>query len=841
MASNNNSHEHDHCGLSLAERGWAAARFDDPDVPIEPRGDRILPAVLLPSVAGEPLRFDDHWPAHNRGFGGTWPPDSRVDQHSGSGRFPIAAALSGLIDQREWFWESQNGKRTLKSSAAIGSAAASIVRRYAKRRGVLAVPNWLREEDQQLLLDQARRSGGQLNLLWQPIAAALNYLRCHPQIAAGDDRLLHIHCSWGRITVTRLKLITEQHDGQTYIIPARRRPSYDDDTFPGFGWTYLESYLNRQQDLNSFRRRWSFTFVDRQSTSESRYAAYMSSANSSNNSVPNHPLLPWAPPQESITKAREWLYDQLTKTTTVRGVVLTGDGASLLAGLPTSITSGGSPITSVDEIRNGSDESAIFRRGLEASGCALENVTIADGMDGHHYLACGAAIYGNRSRHQLPTYYDMLPKISLMLELDGALQWISLLEDENEYVEGGKQWERSEPITGLAVPSGQETIHLPVAHEEYDTVRQLTVALPNPVTRRVPAELSVTATPAAGHATLELRFPEGGIIGGSRILADWRRMVDTNKTADAYIDEQPRSFPEILPRLSSRQRWSMAIREFGRFQERLSRYSTTNHQNSNDLNFEDWDNLKHSVQNKDPENFPRDATAVDSDGLGPNNEDDIRELASVLLPFAMGKWFEFRATAIRILGYISYDSVEFQEFLVQKLRTDYNENQCVLHSCGLCLRAPHLIKNFFNHYRPLFETPRPDGLTNIFKAMAQILQYRPDATSQLPSDVANLVMDQAITAFEFQTNQNIGGFTFRYTALIVVFMLRRRMYDTSFFEPHSQRAKRAKESFSNAIKRYERGQLTLLAGAVDVPNALEQVIEYIDKRGTGIIIMGDVN
>ncbi len=82
-----------------------------------------------------------------------------------------------------------------------------------------------------------------------------------------------------------------------------------------------------------------------------------------------------------------------------------------------------------------------------------------------------------------------------------------------------------------------------------------------------------------------------------------------------------------------------------------------------------------------------------------------------------------------------------------------------------------------------------------------------------------------------------GGYPFRWSSLIVVYMLRRRMFDLDFLDPERELATKAKELFRTAIDRYKQRRLRPLGGSVDLPAALQQMINYIDRKGSGDILM----
>ena len=82
-----------------------------------------------------------------------------------------------------------------------------------------------------------------------------------------------------------------------------------------------------------------------------------------------------------------------------------------------------------------------------------------------------------------------------------------------------------------------------------------------------------------------------------------------------------------------------------------------------------------------------------------------------------------------------------------------------------------------------------------------------------------------------------SGYPFRWSSLIIVYMLRRRMFDPEFMDTEQPLAIDAKRLFREAIVRYENRKLRPLGGSVNLPAALRQMIDYIDRRGSGDILM----
>ena len=121
--------------------------------------------------------------------------------------------------------------------------------------------------------------------------------------------------------------------------------------------------------------------------------------------------------------------------------------------------------------------------------------------------------------------------------------------------------------------------------------------------------------------------------------------------------------------------------------------------------------------------------------------------------------------------------------------------------------------------------------------MSQILRYRADATAQISSAKAAEIIETCLRLFGHGVEHRASSFAFRWSCLIIVYLLRRRMFDPEFLDPSSDLAVRAKSRFSDASEKCKTGRLSPLRGSVNLPAAFEQMIAYIDRKGSGDILM----
>ncbi len=191
---------------------------------------------------------------------------------------------------------------------------------------------------------------------------------------------------------------------------------------------------------------------------------------------------------------------------------------------------------------------------------------------------------------------------------------------------------------------------------------------------------------------------------------------------------------------------------------------------------------------------------------------------------------------VRILGYLSVDSLEFENWLIKNICSSFPDRGSVTHSFGLCARDSGNIAKFLS---AVFASR--DVGTNDLKSASQILRYRAKATEAMTSELCENVFRVSLRVFEREMANGGRSFAFRWSSLIVVYILRRRMFDSGFAEPEDKLAQHAKVLFSTAIRHSKSGKLHPIGGSVDLPAALQQVIDYIDKKGRGDILMAVEN
>ena len=809
------------------------------------------PSVIMPRVPGEPPRLDCAIPLHPRGTGCCWPPEARADIKAGIGRFPLAAAWASLPSGQTWTWRPDDRVLEIAPSHAISVAVADVLRLHPRLtsdgKPTLVIPNTTRESEQQALLDEASQAGISLQLLWRPVASAMvwceqnhDFLRelgRRRKIGPGSvvGRLVCLHLGLAQVETALLDVVLAEHGKQRWFLPARRRPDPDKDSFASSGWAFLKSQaLTVLADAGlplDDGQLWQILFAS--NWASARLAEYENG---------HQPAVEWIK-LPSGTRVRA------TPLSSSRHAKVSCDRVELL-GRCSFVQSGAGEMSSwfkgrtrtigeriIGAVVTGEMASVAIETGLCLSSTLVssldlpkERILLSGSTNGRTLLARGAALFSARLAAGLPTYLDTLPRLQLLIRRDGEMIWEDLLEKSHAYVPGGRVWTRPEPVSDLAIPRSEPQLIFAVYHEEHPGVRELNVQLPRSCDREEPARLHVSMTPAHGNARLEVQPERPNLFGTSRILVDWKRMrpvldeAGQSVNREEYINRQPRIYPELLPRLHSPARWRAVLREIEGFlaPNQLRRDAYLNR-------------IIERLKQKDPTAYPRDATAVSSEGTVSHHQTVLDQFVAVLADQHRRSAAQLKVRITRCLGYTSTNHAEFADWLAHQL--SHGDAGDALIACGQCFRKPIHVAILADRFSRAFSRQRIGNRLNWLKALSATLCYRSDATKEIASEHCLAIMEICLKQLNDQLNHGSGAYIFRYAALVIVFMLRRRAHDNGFLAPDSELAGRIKDTFRRAINAHRSGRFHVIGGAVDVPQALQQMIDYIDRRGMGSILL----
>jgi hypothetical protein len=807
--------------------------------------DSVLPSLLLPRLPRERTRLQSAKPLHPRGENDIWPPDSRLNDGDDGPRVPVALLWRGIGGQqsRFWKWKSSDGAAVSKNPAFLLAQTICETLQFGTAKlsdqVVAVVPNSLVMSSQQLLLDECYQAGLNVRLLWRPVAAALSWCQQYAETIeipepslhgnTSGGQLLSLHLGLDEIEVTVLELVHRASNAPNSLLPARRRPIREKERIASFGMNYLLECARRfvknpTAPANAIWQRLCGSDRVRKFLSEARENpdAILSQMLRSRSGVSKDGVpagIPWYPQPPLGACFEDWLSSQRLDTSRISGVVITGELAPLLV----------------------KETLPLWKHSLHLLGCTSipKRLTLDDfTLGGHGILARGACIHGERLLAGVPSYLDTLPRIQTALSENGEPRWFDLLSANDDYVDGGRLWKRPEPLGGMHISKDQSQLELVLSHEEFSTVRKVSVNFREPAASNIPVVLEVSIQPAQGNAKVEV-VPQITDSTFHRLPIEWKSMRDAELTADAWIKSQPTAFPPLMPRGPSDTNWQSAKKLICIYLGITK--DTSLFGQSQPVTLQE---IAAALSKKDQNpvakpNEEATSTAFSSEGTLSRQDDGIVELfiKRAAKQLSSGTSIE-RAikdeVVVRALGYTSTADAEFHRYLDMRIRKVSSKLQAAeLIACGRCLRSPETIARFASAALQRF-LESTEGVNNWLKALGEILRYRYDATKAIDSGTCLGLVDRILIVFERELNDGRFNQIFRNSCICIVCLLRRRMFDADFLDLGTPAQIKAHEAFTKAIDVIRRRRRAS-GGTINIATALQDMLDCIDKRGPSLL------
>ena len=810
-------------GLELDPLGAAVASGPDS---VERFG--LPPAALLPARPGEPLRADTDLPPHRRGTGGG---SEEAGERDPAGRFPLALAWEQLLEPpREdaheragRSWDAPSGAREAASPAAAVAAVGRVLLPDGDPHVALVLPEGCDAFAQQELLDAFQHTGNRPVLIWRAVAAAEAWIQRFGETIKAPEGVPHQEHA-GDVLCVHLGV----EAWEASRVAVLRSPGE-----PGPRWIPGHSSKDAHNNRGGVLAAWSASRGD----DWRRAWCVDAAAEFGGDAAPTRRL------RELLREPERALSRRLAAGGRDRplGVVFTG---------PLCVLGG---------------TSAPLAASLAASAGLAALPALAEGLDGvaPGLLAREAARLQARLAAGEPAWLDKLPRLRLQIEdAEGEPVWEDLLTEA--WALGGTSLERREPLRGFQLSAGQPELRLPVHHEAFRTVRSLTAAFESPPARRLPVRLDVSIQVGQGQASLRVR-PEdetGDAALDAGVLADWRKMDDTGEEPEEYLRNRPRAYPPTSPRAAEKTLWeaaaSLAKRVTGSSAPSPAALKT----------------LKEKL-NAAPTGAStaeeRQRKAFSSDGkVAPPRE---REAADALQQHLLSLLRSERHLdgVIPVLGYTSCHSDDFERLLLARIRDPFVTNKRPLWmAAGHCTRRPRIFRALAKAAcKAADQRGRLDAET--LKSLARVLQYRPRAADEVSLGLGHQLTRHALRVFDAELEAGNGKISFRSAACLIGYLLRLRITQSGFLPEGDRLTEAVTESFAAAVlaapeagggrrragaRRSEHDELAkqhpvaaerarrlppldMMGGQVDLPAALRQLLEYVDRRGTGVLRMGE--
>lgn len=802
--------------LSPVEGTKALASNWPPKVELRGQFRAQPPVAILPLMPGEPLLVGDAAASHRRSAGFVWPPESQVpfakDPACGVARIPLVAAWASLLPQggtdesmtrredHQFKWCPDGREHAVHA----GDLIARSIKAFLTTANVpfdtcwiaIVVPDALDEAGQQILLDSLTAVGispDNLHLLPRPLAVALDWCQ------RADGRAFGVGASdeedgepAGRLRVLTMgldvweaqsiELRARRHAGRTWLVPIRDRAriagALPELQTPGVSFALALAHAELSADsfgwwLHLFSNDWlhrrlgagrDMTQLELQSLRAVRSSKPPDSLRREISQLDSlQPL--WArlfqsgPPLLQVIGER-WLQQEQRLST------------------------GSLPCRAV--LADGAFARLRMERGLRLASLAGNEVNAS--TTGHEAAARGAALAAAAIGYGLPCYRESLLPLDLYSigrtpRGDPQEVWQQLVLATT--VEAGREWNRAEPVEGLALPENRDELTLMLRRQVGNEAmfREVKTAILNPQPEEEPVSIQVSVRPGQGYARVRVNSKRPGLFTQ---LLDWRTMARGQKPEPPKLAyppgvgvmepdrERQYAAEQSLRRLTDAlraNRPSCGDQLSSFIQDHLGRYQF--------FDLRGHDQIFHGL--------------VSSDGkfAHATNPRLFEEFQQVL-----GERFEgapacseLREKTLRAAGWLYSEAPEpclahLRQAIRNYVRGHEGEpSQTELHAIGLSFSSPPDIRDFHRAFLRRFAitTATPNEW---LRAIRNIVQFREMALSDdcISSESARRIVATISTLLREETSQENVGQKFINCVRALPFILKRRRYDPQFLK-----------------------------------------------------------
>lgn len=461
----------------------------------------------------------------------TWPQEACVFENTILRRVPVGLLWAKIVQDgdRTSYWTPGSGCARSATAVALHAHFAQLLQEagWGGQSLVVAIPNALDEMGQEDLLRSFGDGRGHVQLIWRPVAAAMQWLhklRKDFRIAP-DDWMLVVYMGPDLFEITSFAL---QHDEETgYPVPVRSRGRRNI-AFTGFDWAWSccsgRSVGEIWQQLMRFPEVW-MALVDRKCIHDCRH-------------LWNRQDGTWeiwdaerVLPSSLFTCAKEssWLSSQLDRKKAQDFPSWTKFFASLLqeevqrcphTGRLRGVVFCGSLVP--EQIPSWLDSIPAVKSLMVSRKAVPDSIWLPSRTD-VDIIAAGAKLYGERLREQLPTYLDTLPGLKILSQdTRRHFVWKSLVDATT--CKGGQEYTNS--VHGFSYQKRHPKLTSILKKENEDNYRREVVPLPFVPVQNIPIDIRVRMKPASGLAQVRLVTFDDSV---EELLFDFSRMEEVSE------------------------------------------------------------------------------------------------------------------------------------------------------------------------------------------------------------------------------------------------------------------------------------------------------------------------
>lgn len=806
-------------------------------------------AALLPIIHGESVITGAAAHKHRRGTGSVWPPECQAPVYgnykNGVGRIPLVCAwaklakrakegFSGSIGDTDIRWRPM-GEHDISvlSERLITESTEAWVQKYIEKKTAIIVPDSLGEAAQQALIDNFDFD---VFLTPRPVAVALSWCRRNAENYQGEGEkseegaaighLLVITMALDQWEVVPIEIRAKIFNEKLWLVPVRNR-AYEVAEIPRVGVGLFTGISI--PDSNNTNEIWQYAFGSEKASSfangkkalsQEQIKALREYMDAGWTNRDRNLFCSWdvwtdlfaASSHMSIDRLKEGIVSlykqQLQHLNHIAreqclGVVIDGACARVR----------------ISEKRQFGD--------IVASAFERHNIEIDDGFE----AVRGAAFTIAALKKGLPCYRETIVPIEIHYHShneQGDLKndWKMLIKGTT--VKAGSEYKSEEPVEGLQIKHGARelklTLRRPSGRNDY-IFREVTAEIPEETRQDEPVKISANLRPGQGFAKVAIESAREGIF---HTLLNWRTMEPCDPPAKpklAYL-------PQVSIVTHAEDMWYAAethIREtiralrddapapdllykLAQLRDRINKCPFAD----NDVFlhygvFPSDGNLEMVHRPSLAYEFAEECKAYFSrQGISTNTKGSIQRAAS---------WMYLACPSIII------ESV--RQNLNRNLQQNIAKTSIVdLHTIGLCFEEPDDIESFFAALEQLFQR-RTKGINEWLRTIRNIVRFRDHALqpeivsrSRLENIISGLLrsLEGEINArgnqcqngqLEIESIINPHGRRpnlkriFDNCVLSILYLLKRRRYESDFMNSDNDHYKRLDDIFSMLIN--ERG------------------------------------
>lgn len=729
-------------------------------------------------------------------------------------RLPAAAIWQLLRTNRVlpvWTYTDATGAvRTVGARDLLRATLPRNDARAAAAIDVLAVPNALNEfAREHVLAAWPSAPGTEKRLLWGPVAAAMAWADSLPaatRAGFGGRRMLVVDVEPWAISATLLELHSETVDGHCYLVPERYVPDaahYLEQPLPPIDLLCAEAAARDAGAKLEPDTLW-HAFVG--SPLASRICSGANDAEAA--------LLPgddgWRTVELSESTA------QRLRTQAVTATDLNAWRAIAAALQQASSSNVGTPsaVSFLDGIMNflqlesfdGRDQvdhilltGACLEMMLEGGSLAALvaakyatrekplPLTVA-GLDDcpADLTRSGCVLFGLRAQHGLPTYYDHLQQLEILVQRQEDI--VSEVLVQGGRIRGSEEFRRS-PIEGFYLDRNFEYVEFYLHQEGSEHLKSLHQDFQVRIDKRQAISLQPSVRPGQGHVRVEVHNEE--LFGRQPVLLDWQKMADSERTVHDLAEEINRSYPPYIPDVkASKERWEF----FTPHVEAYLDYPLLADGLEQDLGkiltrpfF--WSVARVTFDETDATGLGRyNVFGAGDEAALPTEEPLVqRFLDRLVADFAAAKRPDNLLKLMRCIAW-TYQGEFFSDvrrYLCDKLETNPDELKLQeLTGCAQLFRQPAEFATFFGALLEMFECRGIEKMTDWLRNLRKLMTYRLDLFEHVDSRIC---MRTIVWVGRMLEAENLKQ-NFQNTSLLgilsILFLLRRRRYDPAFLRFH---------------------------------------------------------